>query len=447
MDTIIYTFVISLLIGAFIGIERQMHAVDERGKTNHVGIRTFALITTLGTLSGFIHSQNPILSLFISSGILLLIICYYLFDSFYTKDYGITTEITLFFSYIIGFLLSKNIFTMPFVIGMSVVLVLVLSLKERLSFYTKLLNKKELQSFISYAVIALVILPLLPNYSYHITDLPYGSEMLRSLGLPVSLLHTVEIVNPFQLWLVVALITGIDVLGYFLEKIFGNKKGWFLTSFVGGFISSTATTQTLAQQSKVSTATTIFVVAAITATLASFFEHALILLPMNVYLFVNVIPILVVMAAVSGILMYFFNKQQEQIIKQRVEKLQKKELFHLYPAIKFALLFVLVKFVSSIALTLFGSGGFYLAIGLGAIPGMDAVLITIAQTAGKTVTFQTALFAFIIANAVNLFVKCVLTFWQGKRSFAIRFSISAGLIILSGFLTVLAEISIFSALQ
>ena len=68
------------------------------------------------------------------------------------------------------------------------------------------------------------------------------------------------------------------------------------------------------------------------------------------------------------------------------------------------------------------------------------MLITIAQNAGHTISFQAALLAFIIANAVNLSVKCILSFVQGKKEFAIKFSISAFVILLAGFLGVLFQI-------
>lgn len=439
MDIIIYKLVLSLLLGAFIGIERQLHDTQERNK-NYLGLRTFALVTALGAISGFIGLHIPSLFLLLTAGTLVLIICYYIFDSLQTKDYGFTTEVTLFFSYVIGILIAHDIFPSQLIIGMTVVLVLVLSQKERLRSYITLIKADELQSFIRYAVIALVILPLLPNVSYYLADIPYSTELLHALNLPASLLHSIELVNPFQLWLVVALITGIDIVGYILGRVFGHAKGWFLTSFVGGFISSTATTQSLAQQSKLNKNTYIFVVAAIAATLASFLEHAVLILPLNILLFMRILPILVLMALTSGLLIYYFNRKNKGIKqKYTADTFRKKELFHLAPAIKFALLFVLIKFISALALQLFGDSGYFLALGFGAIPGMDAVLITIAQTAGKAITFPIALYAFIIANAVNILVKCLLAFTQGERKFAIQFSISAGIILFIGFLGVLFQ--------
>lgn len=439
MDTLIYEFLLSFLIGAFIGIERHKHAVQEHTAGNYVGLRTFSLITVFGTLSGFIGRYQPPLFLLFSGAILILILLYYVFDCLTTKDYGITTEVALFFSYTIGVLLSYDILSQQFLIGLTVVLVLILSQKERLGSYIRGIKIEELQSFIRYTVIALVILPLLPNVSYHIGDLPYSKEILDTVHLPSSV-RELELINPFQVWLFVALITGIDVLGYILGRFFGKSKGWFLTSFLGGVISSTATTQMLAQQSKLSTRTTVFVIAAIAATLASFFEHAFIILPINVILFLRVIVILVFMAILSGLLMYVFSRKDQDERETVLENVQKKDLFYLYPAIKFALLFVVVKFISAFALQQFGNSGFYFAIGVGAIPGMDAVLITIAQSAGKVVSFQTGLIAFIIANGVNLLVKCLIIFLQGKRAFAIRYIISAGIILFGGFIGVLLQL-------
>jgi uncharacterized membrane protein (DUF4010 family) len=57
---------------------------------------------------------------------------------------------------------------------------------------------------------------------------------------------TLELLNR-KIWMIVVLVTGIDVIGY-ITKLLGSKVT--LTSFIAGFISSTSTTQSLAQKVK-----------------------------------------------------------------------------------------------------------------------------------------------------------------------------------------------------
>lgn len=444
MDGVVYKLALSLVLGAFIGIERQIHADGDRqdGPKTGLGLRTFALMTTMGTIGGFVATQLAALFILSTIGVLLLIVGYYVFDSLRSKDFGITTELALLLSYILGLLLALNIFPVQLIIGITVILVFILSQKERLGSYIKAIKISEMQSFIRYAIIALVILPLLPNTGYLVGNIPYAKEMLMSLNIPVQSILEIELINPFQLWLFVALVTGIDIGGYILEKVVGKSKGWLITSFAGGFVSSTATTQSLAQASKTSKFVNVFIIAAIVANLASFIQHALLIFPLNLILFIKIFPVIVLMVIASGILMYLF-KRGENAAEMTVqpESDSPQELFHLYPAIKFAILFVIIKFFSSLALIFFGSNGFFLTIALGAIPGLDAVLVTIAQNAGHTISFQLALFAFIIANAVNLLVKCLLSFTQGKREFGIKFLISSVGMLLTGLAGVVMQLN------
>jgi uncharacterized membrane protein (DUF4010 family) len=330
---------------------------------------------------------------------------------------------------------------MQLIIGMTVILVFILSQKERLGIYIKAVKATEMHAFIRYAIIALVILPLLPNTDYTIQSIPFASSFIQSLNVPFQGLQKIVLINPFQLWLFVALVTGIDVAGYVLEKIVGKNKGWLLASFAGGFVSSTAATQSLAQKSKTSKYVNIYIVAAIVTNLASFLQHAILIFPLNIELFIKVIPVIILMITAGGILIFVFRKSKEQTsVNMLTDTKGSGEVFRLYPAIKFAVLFVIVKFISSLALILFGTNGFYLTIALGAIPGLDAVLITIAQNAGHAISFQSALFAFLIANAVNLSVKSLLSFLQGGRGFALKFTISAFVILLIGLFGVFLQL-------
>ena len=63
--------------------------------------------------------------------------------------------------------------------------------------------------------------------------------------------------------------------------------------------------------------------------------------------------------------------------------------------------------------------------------GLDAVMINTAQIAGNAIDFKLAILAFILANFVNLAAKVIYSFLQGKKEFAVKFSISMGVIILA----------------
>jgi uncharacterized membrane protein (DUF4010 family) len=438
-STIPFKIILALLLGAFIGLEREIHERNENKSTNlpsFLGLRTFTLSTALGAITGIFYQALPEFFVLISAGFILLTLCYYIFDSYFTKDIGITTEIALIYSFVIGVAISVQIVPLHLIVGITILLTLILSRKNTIARFIQNIQQVELGSFISYLVLALVILPLLPNTSYSLSEVPQLLQILSSYGINIENIAHIEIINPYALWQIVALITGVDVFGYFLEKTLGQKGGWLLTSFAGGFISSTATTQSLAQQSTKSKSVNHLVSAAVVANLASFLQHSVIILPISSLLFAKSIPILGLMILSSTILTFYFLKKKDiyntPSLLTTKETLKQDKIFNLVPALKFALLFVLIKLLSQIALILFGSNGFLISIGFGAIPGIDAVLISIAQLAGKTLPYQTALWAFIFANTVNLTTKCIYCFAQGKREFAVKFSISALIILLFG---------------
>ncbi|NEV64358.1 DUF4010 domain-containing protein [Thiorhodococcus minor] len=97
--------------------------------------------------------------------------------------------------------------------------------KPQLHAWVENLDRTELQATLQLLLLALVILPILPN---------------RNLG-PGG------IVNPYALWWLVVLIAGISYVGYFAVKILGPDKGIPITSFLGGLASSAATTVRLAK--------------------------------------------------------------------------------------------------------------------------------------------------------------------------------------------------------
>ena len=79
----------------------------------------------------------------------------------------------------------------------------------------------------------------------------------------------------------------------------------------------------------------------------------------------------------------------------------------------------------------FGQSGFLAATALGALTGLDAVIVNTSQLAGRQIEVYLAVIALILANAVNLISKTIYSFMQGKREFATKFGVSMIVIIVS----------------
>jgi len=433
---------LSLLIGAAIGLERESYEnfrnpdfdKSHKDKRGSLGVRTFSLITTLGTLAGLMRTDFPDLFITINMVFLVLLVAYYITGSILIKDNGITTEMAIIFSYLIGIFIALNIFPIQLVLAIAVILILILSQKNTVRQWITGIKQAELTAFISYAIIALVILPFLPNVFYRLKDLPGLTSVLGSYGLDSNQIFMIELVNPYKLWFIVALITGLDLTGYLLSRTLGQKKGWLLTSFVGGFVSSTSTTISLAQKSQKSSATNKLVAGAILANLASFFQLFVLIASTNGPLLVASSRLLFILILTSVLSTIFFLKQNggsSENLNETKEKLQQTQIFSLAPALRFAVIYLLVGVFAKIALTFFGEGGFYITSGIAALTGIDAVILNLSALVGKSLSLSAGIYTIILINAVNLTSKCVYSFLQGKREFAWRFSAAMLFIIVS----------------
>lgn len=426
---------LAFVLGAVIGLEREVNEKDVtplKGKpTARVGLRSFSLISALGLVVGLLYAKFLGLALLIGGAYFILLIVFYILDGKKTQDYGITTEIAMIYCFLIGVLLAVEIFPMQITIALTVVLALLLSQKQKIKHVIADIKKSEINAFISFALIALVVLPFLPNTSYAIADIPGFKSFLDNIGLRSSALVTIDIINPFKLWLIVALITGVDLIGYILERTLGQKRGWLIASAVGGFVSSTATTQTLAQQSNHTSVINPLISAAILSNLVSFLQIAILIGAINGVLLVKLLPILLCMMVAGIVILVYFLRTNDKKGKKTKEitKSHTGGIIDIGVALKFAFLFLTISIVSKIALSFFGNSGFLVATGIGAVIGLDAVMINTAQLADKQIDYDLASIAFILANAVNLIGKSLYSFTMGKKEFAIKFLISVILII------------------
>jgi len=425
--------ILSIIFGAIIGLERES---SKNGNAEIGGMRTHALIALAGALAGVFFTNNfPNIGLLVISGFFILLISYYILGSNTTKDFGMTSELSAMITFVIGLLLVIEIIPMQTTIAIFVALMFILSVKKLTDQLVAGVSREELQSFITYAIIALVVMPVLPDQSFKLIDIPVLPDLLKGLNVDLGKFSTLDLINPQKIWMVVVLITGIDVFGYILSRIVGTKKGFALTSFLAGFVSSTSTTQSLAQKSKNTKFVNHLVGAAILANLASFLQIFLLVGPLNSKWLVSIAPSIFIMILTAAIITYYFFKKKEPKEQDEInatEDGQKKKpakIFSLLPALKFAGILITVKIVTKICLILFGQSGFIISSVIASFAGIDAIIVTLAEMAGQTITFEFAFITFLLINTTNLLSKSFYSYLQGNRSFALKFLASAMIII------------------
>jgi uncharacterized membrane protein (DUF4010 family) len=417
--------ILALIFGASIGLERESSRQGASRAGNVGGIRTFSLISLTGALAGvfFVHNYSSV-ALLVVVGFLVLLISNYVSEALTTHDFGITSELSAFATFFIGLLVVIDIIPLQITVAILVILVFVMSLKSKTNQLMAGVSRQEVQSFISYAIIALVALPVLPDYAYKLKDIPVLPEILQGLKVDLGQFDNLDLINPRKIWIVVVLITGIDVFGYILGRIVGNKNGFALTSFMAGFVSSTSATQSLAQRSKNSKFVNHLVGAAVLANLASFLQIFLLVGPLNPKWLVSIAPSILLMIFTAGLISIIFFKKKEPQEKDEEHTNKEVPIFSLLPALKFAGLLIVIKIVTKICLIVFGQSGFIVSSVIASFAGIDAIIVNLADMAGHTITFKFAFVTFLVINATNLLSKTVYSYLQGNRQFALKFFVS-----------------------
>lgn len=213
---------LAVLLGLLVGLQR------EHSEVNRPGMRTFALITVLGTVTALLGEVYG--GWVVAAGFLgvvgALLIPAILLANRGEVDPGITTDIAALVMYGVGALLVvlPEAPAIPVAIGGGVAVLL--QLKPELHTFAHRLGDQDLRAIMQFALITCVILPVVPNRAFD----PFG------------------VLNPREAWLMVVLIVGISLSGYILYKFVGEQVGILVGSILGGAVSSTAATVAYARQ-------------------------------------------------------------------------------------------------------------------------------------------------------------------------------------------------------
>jgi len=215
----------ALACGLLIGIERGFDLRGLRAHTRVAGVRTFTLVGLASGLAGLAGQfGQPFAAGALVAGCVAILAIGYANRPGIKRKPDATTPIAALTTVGLGFIAG---FGQPgFAIAGAAVVILLLALKAELHGFLDKLDEDDVKALARYAVIALAVLPFLPNGHYG----PLGAW------------------NPQKLWLVVVLVTGFSFLGYVANRIFGERHGTIATALIGGAYSSTAVTQSLAQR-------------------------------------------------------------------------------------------------------------------------------------------------------------------------------------------------------
>ncbi len=216
----LFEVVVAIGLTLLMGIERQEKSTTDKGYFVG-GVRTFPLLGLFGYGLAQVCTDSwlPAVGLLALGGLMAVSF----FHKLTLKEAGITTEVAALIAYLVGLLIARD--HLWIAVAAAVSTVLLLQSKAPLWKFSERMPHGELATFAQFLILAVVILPVLPNQGY--TDFE---------------------LNPFKTWLIVVAVSGISYASWLLQRVLKQSHSVLVTAAIGGTYSSTATTIALAKR-------------------------------------------------------------------------------------------------------------------------------------------------------------------------------------------------------
>lgn len=410
--TLFYRFGVALFIGLLVGLQREYSydAEEKPHQKTFAGVRTFTLMSLVGCTAAYLAELLG--SAWVFVGIVAVLgglvgVSYFVSAS--RGETGITTEVSAIFVVLVGGLAFWD--EMALAVALGVITTALLSLKVELHHFAERISREDILATLKFAIITAIVLPVLPNQSFWLA--PF------------------DVLNPYKIWLMVVLISGISFLGYVLVKVAGPRRGVGLTGLLGGLASSTAVTLSFAQRSQKNVQLAKPFALAITIAWTVMFIRILVVVGALSLPLLRVVWLPISAAGVAGlaygVYLYFAPHLDDH------EEVSVTNPFELGPAVTFGLLYGLILLVSRTAQLYFGDTGVYVSSILSGLADVDAITLSMTELSGQgALTLETAARAITFAAMSNTIVKGGIVLSSGSASLRRAFLPGFLLILVTG---------------
>jgi uncharacterized membrane protein (DUF4010 family) len=391
--------------GFLIGLERERSRPSGPGESFLGGARTHPLVALVGGISMLVAREAGLVAIAVPFGALVVLLAMaYAGDVARDRQAGITSEAAFLVSFLLGMLALTERVVTPVstkalaVSALAVLTAFLLSAKPTLHPLVRRVSAEDVGATLKFLILAVVVVPLLPD---------------RTVG-------PLDVVNPLQLGWLVVLISGLSFAGYAAIRLLGPERGLGLTGLLGGLVSSTAVTLSMAGRAK--ERPELAAPAALAATLAS------------TVMFLRVLVVVAVVSpslearlawpmaagalggAASALVLWLRSRRQER----PASAVRFSNPFELGSALRLTLLFAAVLVGAKAATDHLGSLGTYAAGVLAGATDVDAITLSMAKLAGGEVTPAVAVTTIFLATASNTLVKGVMAWVSGGAPFGRR---------------------------
>jgi uncharacterized membrane protein (DUF4010 family) len=382
--------VVAALAGAAVGVERQWSGHAEGPDARFGGIRTFTLLGGLAGLAGWLGSVGywaP--AVVVLAGAVAIIVAGYVTAS--RRDVDATTEVSALVVLMAGLLATTGYVKLAS--GVTAITCLLLVEKSRLHRWVAEIDDVELRAGVRFAVMATVVLPLLPEGPFG----PLGG------------------IKPRALWALVIFFSGLSFVGYIARRAVGPDKGYPLAGALGGLISSTNVTITFAQESRSKKeSATALAVGVLAASIVLLVRVLIVTTVLNRALAWAIAPYVVIPFVASVVPLAVLMRRHRRSgssVDSGGNPLQ------LSSALKMALIFQLVLYGVAFLRANYGQIGLYVSGALLGLTDLDALTYSMAESVAAGVMAAAAAKAIVIGLLSNTVLKGGVAAMLGGRGF------------------------------
>jgi uncharacterized membrane protein (DUF4010 family) len=420
IDTVIVrNFLIALLIGALVGIEREKHKVAEHPES-FGGLRTFILFAQAGAVGAWLsqHLGTPWVFIATLAAVAVAVVTAYILESRVKPDsLGLTTEISAITVFLLGGVVMYGYPELA--VALAILTSAVLTFKQPLHGIVQKLGTDDLYAGLKLLIATFIVLPLLP------------AEPIDPL----------QALNPYKLWLLVILISGLSLVGYVAVRWLGPARGAAVTGLSGGLISSTAVSLSFARQSRTDADPLAgdTLAAGILIAWAVMFARvvvtvAIVYAPLVAKVLVPFAAMGIATAILAGLFYWLGTRRKRPVAPS--EQVKVKNPFSLAAATRFGLLFALVLLVVKLAERYAPVEGLYVVAAVAGLTDVDVITLSMAEFARDSTDLGTAAAAIAIAALSNTLVKCGMVVALGSRPLRQRLTLATAAILAVGLATI-----------
>ncbi len=360
----------ALLIGLLLGIQREYHGYQTDRKV-FSGARTFTIVSVFGFAAVRLFGDDPFRIIFLTFLFILIFLSIPVLKHNMTKP-GMTTSVALVLTLLLGMLVAYDLILESIMI--SLILFVILTFKERLHRFASILTKEELSSAVRFIAVGIVILPVV-----------YSVGIIHPLIGPGRLFDTVKTV------LMVIFVSSISFTSFLVIKYIGPNKGMKISTFLGGFVNSAATTASVSQKSKKNPLMLpISLISVLLTNTSMIIKDLILILVLTGGLILDAIILPIgVLIILSTIIMISLRRRDPFSESFDIEL---GSPFAILPAVKFALIFSFISASAYILRSYVGPYGVY-AVAIGGLVSTTSVSASLAvlYTGGEISSTTTAI--------------------------------------------------------